>query len=205
MRLARHFAFCAAVALATAPVEGTLRHAVSPADACRPVLRDGDIVFRRGVGAEAAAVMLAQGGGEFSHAGLAVVRGERVWVVHAAPAEAPEDRDAVKVDTLEVFLGPSRASAGAVFRLDERTGSTTAAQAAVQALDMAARSLPFDKAFDLSTPDAVYCTELVWRAYRAAGLDLAVRPSLRNRLAPGAPGVLLPVDLAQSPFLHRVL
>ena len=62
-----------------------------------------------------------------------------------------------------------------------------------------ARGAPFDAAFSLDTEEALYCTELVWRALTAAaGEDAAPRKTERvGRLFVAID------DLQASPLLER--
>jgi hypothetical protein len=126
-------------------------------------------------------------------------------VAHAAPAESPGARAVSKLEPLSVFLQAGRASRAAVYRLDPaRLGNAAerARQAAAAARALAERALPFDFRFDLATPETLYCSELVLRAYAQAGVDLQVRASAHIPFLPHA--VLLPDDLTHSPLLRRV-
>lgn len=69
---------------------------------------------------------------------------------------------------------------------------------------MVAAAVAFDDDFDLGTPDRVYCTELVVRAYAAAAVDVSA--GLRDTLSLlGRRRVLvLPATLARSPRLRPV-
>lgn len=151
----------------------------------------GDLVFRRGRSLVSDAVLAAEGGGEFTHVGLAAVSAGRVWVLHALPPEEGE-KGGVVAEPLESFLAPKKASSGALYR--PRDGRA-AGVAVATAWNLARRHLPFDDAFDLTTADKLYCTELVWRAYLSAGVDLESGiPTPRGKY-------LLPDRLQQSPQL----
>jgi len=169
-------------------------------------LDSGDIIFRRGVGVASDAVLAADAGRGFSHVGMIIRHGNVVLVAHAEPAEAQGEADGTKIESLAMFLIPSRASRVAVYRLNNRkvpnaVGSGIAAAAAAE--ELARRHLPFDFHFDLDNPSALYCTMMVVRAYRQAGTDLDVHPS-GGRIPFLHHPVMLPSDLQHSPLLLRV-
>lgn len=176
-------------------------------------LQPGDLVFRRGVSARSQVILATQGmragGGAqeetYTHVGVIVLEGRKILVAHAAPAEAAGEPGVSKVEPLAVFLQASRAGGAAVYRLD----STQVAQAAQQARRaagvsrrLAEQALAFDYHFDLTTPQTLYCTELVLRAYGEVGVDLQVRASGHFPLLPQP--VVYPADVMRSPLLRRV-
>ena len=69
------------------------------------------------------------------------------------------------------FLAPRKADGFAVYHVlpDDDLRARAAIQAA---LGYQARGVLFDRDFSLDTEDKMYCTELVWRVYLDAGLDL---------------------------------
>jgi len=108
----------------------------------------------------------------FSHVGLIWKTPSGCWVIHVSVAEVPGAPDVVRTDSVAFFLSKGRAAAYAVLR--HRSATPEQLETVVQAARRyAERALPFDGALDLDTSDRLYCTELVWRAYREAGLDLA--------------------------------
>ncbi|MHB1642050.1 MAG: hypothetical protein ACYCS8_05245 [Acidithiobacillus sp.] len=56
--------------------------------------------------------------------------------------------------------------------------------------------LPFDNTYDLSTDDAMYCTEFVLKAFRSIGMDLLSGPLAEVRIPfSGVRNVIFPSDL----------
>ena len=101
------------------------------------------------------------------------------------------------------FLGTDRASSAAVYRV-RATERAYTSLAVAQATTFAFNKVPFDAAFDLKTPDTLYCTELVWRAYKDVGLDL-VDGKFEMLSTPFGKGeYLLPGTLLQSAHLQSV-
>src|ERR1051326_1163247 len=132
-------------------------------------LHSGDIIFRRGVSIESQAVIAMDGASTFSHVGIVLRQRDAVLVVHVVPGEG--GADTTKIEPIEDFLRSDRASAARAYRVISENPSQI--ERAVEiAKDYAQRQIPFDKNFDLTSDDALYCTELVWRAYQKAGLDL---------------------------------
>lgn len=119
---------------------------------------------------------------------MVVVRNGRVLVVHAKGS--PVDADGVvRSEPISAFLAQSdRVS---LFRPDSPAAASRAAAAAV---GYAERRAPFDRAFSLRTREAVYCTELVWRAL-SVGYGEDVLPA--KRVEYGRPVVTL-ADIERS-------
>lgn len=189
------FAGCAAVLLEAPPLVG---HAPGPPPRLVPIriepsaVSPGDLVFRRGRSLVSRAVLSVDGRSEYSHVGIVASAGTSTEVVHAIPPEEGKPGGVV-AEPLESFLAPELASAAAVYRpRDSRVG----VRAAARAWTYARPRRPFDSGFDLSTPGAVYCTELVWRAYLEEGVDLVGR-DFHDRY-------LLPSRLLSSPELALI-
>lgn len=97
----------------------------------------------------------------FSHAGIVVRDNGRLWVIHAAANDCTGRGEVAKV-LFEDFA--AEAKDFAVYRVTR--GFEVRELIALNALGCLGR--PFDTAFDLSTDEALYCTELVWRCVNAA-------------------------------------
>jgi hypothetical protein len=165
-------------------------------------VQTGDLVLRRGRSLVSRAVLLSDVRGAYSHVGVALRRGDSVWVVHVAPA-TQTDRGMVVREPLAVYLGADRAAAAGLYRSDALAGAMRDSLEAVLR-DYARRRLPFDDDFDLDTPARLYCTELVWLAYRHAGLELLPNGA-PNRATPlGTRRYVYPSDLAHSPHMRPV-
>lgn len=188
-------AACGAVLLEAPPLVG---HAPLPLPRLAPIRIEpyavfpGDLIFRRGRSLVSRAVLSMDGKSEYSHVGIVVSDGASIAVVHALPPEE-ENPGGVVAESLPAFLAPELASAAAVYRPRD---SGVGVRAAARAWTYARPRRPFDSGFDLSTPDAVYCTELVWRAYLEEGVDLVGR-DFHDRY-------LLPSRLLSSPELRLI-
>jgi len=155
----------------------------------------GDLIFRRGRSLVSRAVLAVDGGSEYSHVGLVSVIDGQVWVLHEVPPEEPERKGGALAEPLSMFLAPGNATAAGLYRPADARAAAVAERAAWR---FVRARIPFDSAFDLSTSGEMYCTEMAWRAYREAGIDLA----------PPDPGrkekYLLPSRLLRSPYLRRI-
>lgn len=159
-------------------------------------MRTGDLAFRCGRGVFSRAVTSAEGDGIYSHVGLLVNDGGLWKVVHAVPREREfaGDFDRVKAESVEVFFGDDRAKSGCLVHTGLTDGSKIESMKAT-ALQWARDSIPFDDAYDLADSTRLYCTELVWRLYRNAGIDLSEERRRRIHLFSIDGDCLLPEHL----------
>jgi cell wall-associated NlpC family hydrolase len=165
-------------------------------------LQTGDVIFRRGHSLISRAVLRIDRGSEYSHVGIVVRTPRAVYVLHTAPPSGSDTASTARLDPLDQFLSPERASAVAVYRLAGAASEIPSA-AAARALSFAAAHIPFDADFSLTTRDRMYCTELVWRAYREVGVDLIRGRELETIWTPaGVRAVVRPSDLMSSPALR---
>jgi uncharacterized protein YycO len=135
-------------------------------------LEAGDLIFRRGISFVSRLVQVADQQTVYTHVGIVVDYEGEKRVVHAVPSETPDEADKVKMESLHDFLQPERAVELGVYRLNEHKHFQEASAAARWAFKMAQKAIPFDKGFDLQDTSRLYCTELIWKAYLAAGIDL---------------------------------
>jgi len=145
-------------------------------------VRPGAVVARRGLDNDpiTQAVLLGQGGGRWSHVGIAVqlIPDGQIYIESAMPDAG------TKLEKPEVFFSTEQASEGVVLLMSADK---------VDAVQSAAKSLlgrPFDDQLTLDDDgEKLYCTELVAMALRSAGVikDLPTRsvPFLsQNVIAP---------------------
>ncbi|MDR3328012.1 MAG: hypothetical protein LBT04_07840 [Prevotellaceae bacterium] len=160
------------------------------------LLRAGDVVFRRGNGTKSQAVLYADREGMYSHTGIVVqLTDSTLRIVHAEPDKTCGD--SLKLETLKSFFSEKNAEKGAIMRF--ACSAECAAQAADYALKLYnAHSTVFDHDYDLKDSTQLYCTELVWRAYLHAGIDI----SNGRRTALNAPSFsgyyLMPSDVYKN-------
>lgn len=166
-------------------------------------LQPGDIIFRKGRSLGSRAVLAVDEESAFSHVGLLSERAGELQVIHAVPADAEHQSLAIRMEPLSAFLAPDKASDAAVFRAQDLEHEVRL-RAARAALGFIAEGLEFDEAYDLRTPDRLYCTELVWRAYLETGTDLVDGRFDHLNLPLRSGDYLLPSRLLASPHLQLV-
>jgi hypothetical protein len=155
-------------------------------------LQNGDIVFIR-ARTWRSFVMRATDG-EFSHVGIVRLVGGAPYVVHADP-----DGEAVEMEpAADFFSGVERAAA---YRPREGRAADSASREAVGYFE---RKTLFDRQFDISDGERVYCTELVWLAYKRAGFNLGEGTEDFLSDVPIYGKVLLPSRLSGSLHLEKI-
>ena len=130
-------------------------------DAAQP----GDVLFKSGGGLWGRlAANFSETDKSYGHVGVVARDAQGALIVIHAGGDPVSGEGRVMTDAFEHFLGASDRAALYRPRLagDERDGFIAYAKAAAE------RSAPFDTAFSLDTEDALYCTEMVWRAFLAA-------------------------------------
>ena len=135
-------------------------------------LRNGDIVFRRGCSYTSYIVLAGQENHNYSHIGI-VQHTDSGWcVIHSVNDEPdhPADFDRVKIEKIERFFAPARATNGEIMHtwLHEET----IARMSQQALRLVKDSVRFDASFDTADHSELYCTELIHLLYKNIGEDI---------------------------------
>ena len=164
----------------------------------RERLRDGDLLFVNGKAWRTKLVRLAEKSPPgASHVGVVRVLDGVPRVVHASP-----ELGRMAIQSLEEFFAFEGVDFARVCRLADNPGAAEEASRRMEAY--ARRGVPFDDRYDAAEGDRLYCTEAIWRAFGAAGVDLAGDRwiSLRNPIIRGR--VLLPYALSRSPLLVEV-
>lgn len=161
----------------------------------------GDLVLTRGRHWRSRAVQAMDPGKGFTHIGILAEAEGRLWVVHASP-DAGVAR--VQIESLSDFLENPQLEALQVRRFLPRVGPRAEA-AAEAALEMGRRGLPFDGHFDLDSEETVYCSELIWRAYKASGVDLLDGIDWQERVPLLKPPLLMPSTFSKHPQFATVL
>lgn len=169
-------------------------------------LREGDLLFRRGIGAAGRTVAALDRAGLYSHTGIAV-RSDSGWmVVHAVPSE-PDfegDIDRVKCEPVGRFYSEFRAAAGCIMRLRHDPDTAAAYRAAREALRLSRLRVPFDHDYAWNDTTRLYCTQLVAYVYSLASVDLVDGRRTRCTLPGLAGDYVFPSDVAQSPLLTLI-
>ena len=159
--------------------------------------QNGDLVFIRGRTWRSWFVRFFDVSNDFSHVGIIRIIDGVPKVIHATP-----DADVVQLQNMEDFLSPANADHAGVYRL--KYNQLTAEAASMKALGYFEQGISFDHRFDILCNDMLYCTELIWLAYKHSGIDLGEGEA--DFLYDSAPfgKVLLPGRLSKSRRLIKV-
>ena len=166
-------------------------------------LRDGDLVFRQGMGPESEAVLqLDSTGGQFSHIGIVISDNGKWKVVHAVPGESNDGIDRVKIEPIDTFFLSTRAEHGAIMRL-RGCDAITSKKAAHEAAKYAKRGVPFDYSYNWSDTSRIYCTQLIAVAYSSAGINILNHVSrMHDRNVKNI--IIFPSDIASNDSLTTI-
>ncbi len=170
---------------------------------CDLVLKNGDLVFRKGRSIASRVVLITDRASSYSHVGVIYMLNEIPYVIHTVPDESENDIDYVKMEKLSVFFSSEKASGGSVFRLKEQY-KNFAKLAALTAKSYFDNKYVFDDAFNLKSENKLYCTELVWKAYQKVGINL-IQGKFDKLFLPFVKGfIILPSSLLNSFYLEEI-
>ncbi len=185
----------------------------SAADDSTAILKDGDIVFHRSLSNLSTAISLVTNS-EITHMGVVFFRDSSPWVIEAGGT--------VRYSTFEEFTSRGAEQKFWVKRISG--ADTLLTDARVDSMRAVAERFlgrSYDGQFNWSD-DQLYCSELVWKAYHAIGIDLGnlrklkeyefdhpiVKEQLRRRYGDNVPleePVIAPSDIFALPNLITVM
>ena len=166
-------------------------------------LQEGDLVFRLGRGTSSQIVYRADRDRAYSHIGILVKDSVGEWyVIHAVPGESAETGgvEVLKCDPLLLFFGYDRTVRGAVVRFEAM--DDIAEQVISKTWEYYDRQPLFDHNYLLSDSTVLYCTELVYRAFLSAGVDLT--EGRRHAMPLLKEAVIFPSDILRNDGLWEV-
>ncbi|NLP56725.1 YiiX/YebB-like N1pC/P60 family cysteine hydrolase [Lutibacter sp. B1] len=160
-------------------------------------LKNGDLVLRCGRSTESYAVYLADKDAEFSHIGIIQIDNNIPYVIHAVPHKLKT----IKKETLQEFLKPENASKYAIYRT---TFSQTILNKVVnEANQFYTKKLTFDDDFDLKTNNKLYCTELIVKAFKNAGVTLNIKTKNLNYIV-NTHAIIFPSEFTKKPIFNKL-
>ncbi len=182
------------------------------AESAFPTFRKGDIILMQTGTTQGMVVSASDPQTEYSHCAIVVAGGtndpDAAFAVHATPARLDEQGNRRGGEVQRVAVGALLADPGVqrwrIYRVKDGHAAHVAA-ASEWALAAAAKAIPFDGALDLENPDKLYCSELIWRAYKEAGLDLLDGQFDKMRFAFGSRRVIYPGSLVRGQAVQPVL
>jgi hypothetical protein len=166
-------------------------------------LQNGDLIFRRGTSIESQIVLLTDQDSEYSHVGLIYKINGKLFVIHTVPKENDADSGYIKLESIDEFLSDGKATRVAIYRLTQNS-SEKVNIASSYAYNCYFKKFRFDNNYDLVTDIQLYCTELIWKAYMKAGIDL-VCSRLRNiSFIITNKIMIMPSSILESKLLEKV-
>jgi hypothetical protein len=142
--------------------------ALSAEPAAIPTLREGDIVFTGSEQGQGGAIMAATDS-VFTHCGVVFERDGKLMVIEAVHP--------VKITGIREFIGRAKLPALAFKRLKKPLDPAKVAVAREWAAAQIGR--PYDDRFQWGD-DRLYCSELVWKIFGKAGVELCKLRSVRE-------------------------
>ena len=203
-RVALRLAICFTALLTVMATSCNRVKDTTPLDVPLELLQNGDLALRCGTSLESHVVIGVNGeNGPYSHIGIVVQIDGQWYVAHAVPGENERgEPEYVKLDPIQVSYGRDRAKLGCIMRVTD--DSTVCRQATDYAQWAVGAKKVFDNNYDWEDSTELYCTEMVQRAYRHAGIDLAEDRHTRvvAALMPGT--YVFPCDIVANRSLRQI-
>jgi hypothetical protein len=166
-------------------------------------LRNGDMIFRRGISIESQIVLMSDRECEYSHVGMIYFLEGKPSVIHSVPADSGDDKEYIKLEPLEKFLAKDKASRFALYRLRSKVKDEPQ-KACEYAYDCYRKKYSFDNDYDLKSNSKLYCTELIWKAYKQAGIDLVENRIKSIDFLMINKKMIMPGSIIQSKLLENI-
>lgn len=166
-------------------------------------LKNGDLIFRRGLSLESQIVLLSDDESEYSHVGIIYIINGKPFVIHSVPAESEIENECIRLEVLEDFLSGDKASKFALYRFNNELHDESQTAGSF-AYDCYLHKYSFDNDYDLKSNTKLYCTELVWKAYKHAGVDLVENRYKRINFIMINKNMIMPSSLTESKLLKII-
>lgn len=167
------------------------------------LLQNGDLIFRRGRSFESHAVLITDSKSRFSHVGIIWIENETPFVIHSVPGENKSEPDYIRKEKVQEFLAPENASEFSIYR--SRFSKEVNTKAAQIANRFYHEKVLFDKSFDLTTTDQIYCTELVLIAFQAASNHALNLNTTQLNVLFGKLEILMPGNIIESSNFQTII
>ena len=166
-------------------------------------LQNGDLIFRRGTSIESQIVLLADQESDFSHVGMISIKNNKLFVIHTVPKENDADPGYIKLELIEDFLAEDKAARFGIYRISQ-SSSEQINVASSYAFNCYNKKYCFDNSYDLATDKQLYCTELVWKAYKQAGIDLVCNRLKNINILITSRTMIMPSSIVESQLLKKI-
>jgi hypothetical protein len=166
-------------------------------------LKSGDLIFRRGTSIESQIVLLTDQNSEYSHVGMIYKINGKLFVIHTIPKEDDADPGYIKLESIDEFLSEGKAARVAVYRLVQNFPDKLNI-ASSYAYSCYSNKYCFDNKYDLVTDTQLYCTELIWKAYKHAGIDLVCKRLRNINFIITHKIMIMPSSIIESELLKKI-
>ncbi len=166
-------------------------------------LQSGDLIFRRGTSIESQIVLLTDQNSEYSHVGMIYKINGKLFVIHTVPKEDNADPGYIKLESIDEFLSEGKAARVAVYRLVQNFPDKLNI-ASSYAYSCYSNKYCFDNNYDLVTDTQLYCTELIWKAYKHAGIDLVCKRLRNINFIITHKIMIMPSSIIESELLKKI-
>ena len=158
-------------------------------------LETGDILFCRGKSIKSSLVILFnRGTTKYSHCGVIYKKKTIYYIIHATPTPVDHKNGRVVKERLEDFFSSNNVTIFSVYRMDSDHRNYIG-KSFPFLMSYLKRKIIFDDDFDLKNRK-LYCTELIWRIYKDAGLQLICHSDYNE--------IIYPSDLLKSKYLNPI-
>jgi Permuted papain-like amidase enzyme, YaeF/YiiX, C92 family len=143
--------------------EANVKKTMVELKALKRVIKSGDVITRTGNDFTSQSLRkLNTRDDTFSHAGIASIENDSLFVYHAIGGEYNPNQT-IKRDLFEYFSTPYENNALGIYRIDVKTNICK--KIIQEAKAHFGNKLLFDLAFDLTTDDKMYCSEFVYKCF----------------------------------------
>jgi len=134
-------------------------------DSLKKAATDGDLIVRLGDDMISYQIkFLNDSDRTYSHAGMIVEKDGRKWVTHITPEAS--GADTIQLSPIDSFITPGRNLRCALYRYDMSAAERDSLRAIVDRLR--SRHVVFDRVYDFTTEDRMYCSEMISKSLHAA-------------------------------------
>lgn len=157
------------------------------------LLKNGDLILRKGRSVESYAVYSADKEAEFTHIGMVVYENKIPFVIHAVPHK----NKTLKKESVQDFLKPKNASKFAIYR--SSFSSEVLRNVTSEVKKFYNNKIVFDNNYNLETDNEMYCTELILKAFKNNNIQLNLKIKELGYLV-GKHLILFPSEFTKLPF-----
>ena len=161
-------------------------------------LKNGDLILRCGRSIESYTVILADSSSKFSHIGIISVENNIPFVIHAVPWK----KHTIKKEKINDFINYKVASSYAIYRTNYN--SAILKNVVTQANLFYKKKYTFDNEYNLKTNTKLYCTELILKAFKNAGVLLDIQPKVFNYIIGKRP-IIYPSEFTKAPIFYKII